>query len=302
MTRGLDLVFESDLPSAAGMSSSSALMVAVLLALARANRLDDHEPLARTRPRRDARTWRRMRRPSRTGARSAVWSEKLASAQRAAARITRRSSAAGRDSSVSSLSSPRATNAHSLPCRSDLCHRRERHRRAQNRRGPRRLQPRLAQRGRESWRGGGERTGRPDNSLAAAMRSSDDAPQRLRSWLADDRTLLDRFEQFLEESTQLVTAAGDQLAARDLDGFGRIVAIDRSSSQRNGFATRCRRPSRSRGWHAITAPLPRRRLAPGSAAASGRSSRRQMRRVFLDRWQNAYRGAPRPRRRGRDSF
>ena len=40
MTRGLDLVFESDLPSAAGMSSSSALMVAVLLALARVNRLD----------------------------------------------------------------------------------------------------------------------------------------------------------------------------------------------------------------------------------------------------------------------
>ena len=40
-TRGLDLVFESDLPSAAGMSSSSALMVAVLLALARVNRLED---------------------------------------------------------------------------------------------------------------------------------------------------------------------------------------------------------------------------------------------------------------------
>ena len=41
ITRGVDLVFESDLPSAAGMSSSSALMVAVLLAVARANRLDE---------------------------------------------------------------------------------------------------------------------------------------------------------------------------------------------------------------------------------------------------------------------
>ena len=40
MRRGIDLVFESDLPSAAGMSSSSALMIAVLLALVRANRLD----------------------------------------------------------------------------------------------------------------------------------------------------------------------------------------------------------------------------------------------------------------------
>ncbi len=39
--RGVDVVFESDLPSAAGMSSSSALMVAVLLALVHANRLDE---------------------------------------------------------------------------------------------------------------------------------------------------------------------------------------------------------------------------------------------------------------------
>ena len=40
MQRGIDLVFESDLPSAAGMSSSSALMIAVLLALVHANRLE----------------------------------------------------------------------------------------------------------------------------------------------------------------------------------------------------------------------------------------------------------------------
>ena len=40
MRHGIDLVFESDLPSAAGMSSSSALMIAVLLALVHANRLD----------------------------------------------------------------------------------------------------------------------------------------------------------------------------------------------------------------------------------------------------------------------
>ena len=40
MIRGVDLVFKSDLPSAAGMSSSSALMIVALLALVRANDLD----------------------------------------------------------------------------------------------------------------------------------------------------------------------------------------------------------------------------------------------------------------------
>ena len=61
-----------------------------------------------------AKIWRRMRQPSRTGARSAVWSEKPVSAQRAAARTTPQSSAAGRHTSVSSLSSRPATNATSL--------------------------------------------------------------------------------------------------------------------------------------------------------------------------------------------
>ena len=56
MMRGVDLVFESDLPSAAGMSSSSALMIAVLLALIRANdstrpRVAKQHPQRRRRPR-----------------------------------------------------------------------------------------------------------------------------------------------------------------------------------------------------------------------------------------------------------
>lgn len=40
-TRGVDVAFTSDLPQAAGVSSSSALMIATFLALAAANRLDE---------------------------------------------------------------------------------------------------------------------------------------------------------------------------------------------------------------------------------------------------------------------
>jgi galactokinase len=43
LSRGADLAFSNDLPAAAGMSSSSALMVAVFLALAEVNRLADRE-------------------------------------------------------------------------------------------------------------------------------------------------------------------------------------------------------------------------------------------------------------------
>lgn len=43
ITRGADVAFASDLPSAAGMSSSSALMIAIFLALAHSNHLHDHE-------------------------------------------------------------------------------------------------------------------------------------------------------------------------------------------------------------------------------------------------------------------
>ena len=71
MRRGVDLVFESDLPSAAGMSSSSALMIAVLLALVRANRLDKTAAWTDN-IRNGPRTWRRTRRRSRTGGRFAA--------------------------------------------------------------------------------------------------------------------------------------------------------------------------------------------------------------------------------------
>lgn len=47
LARGADIAFTSDLPPAAGMSSSSALMVAVFLALAEVNQLAQHEAFRR---------------------------------------------------------------------------------------------------------------------------------------------------------------------------------------------------------------------------------------------------------------
>ena len=81
-----------------------------------------------------------------------------------------------------------------------------------------------------AWRAA---TGRTDACLADAVASSPDAPGRLRGILRDaaagpfpTRTLLDRLEQFLAESTEIIPEAGDCLARGDVEGIGLLV--DRS--------------------------------------------------------------------------
>ena len=74
-------------------------------------------------------------------------------------------------------------------------------------------------------------TGRNDPTLAAAVKSSADAPATLRDILRQDRSsaneyLCGRFDQFYAESEEFVTAAADRLAAQDYPRFGQIV--DRS--------------------------------------------------------------------------
>lgn len=73
-------------------------------------------------------------------------------------------------------------------------------------------------------------TGRADPHLAAAIASSPDAPDRLRNVLQqasdeqfDSEELLKRLEHFLAESEQIVPAAGTALAAGDLAEFDRQV-------------------------------------------------------------------------------
>ncbi len=69
------------------------------------------------------------------------------------------------------------------------------------------------------WR---DATGRDDPHLGAAIHSSAQAAQQIRS-LLDEQTLSDRFEHFYSESELIIPAASDALTAGELDEFGRLV-------------------------------------------------------------------------------
>jgi galactokinase len=76
-------------------------------------------------------------------------------------------------------------------------------------------------------------SGRPDASLAAAASSSPDAPDRIRNLLAraadsrfESSVLLARFDQFMLESVEIVPAVGDAIASGDVGPVGPLV--DRS--------------------------------------------------------------------------
>jgi galactokinase len=82
----------------------------------------------------------------------------------------------------------------------------------------------------ELWR---RATGRNDLTIAAAATCTPDAPERMRAILQESRDggftareLCDRFEQFHEESERIIPAATDALAGGDLGRFGTLV--DRS--------------------------------------------------------------------------
>ena len=84
----------------------------------------------------------------------------------------------------------------------------------------------------EIWRGA---TGYDDLHLATAIQRSADAPQRIRDVLANvsdgpftSRQLLDRFEHFITESEQIIPEAVNALTTGDLDAFGALV--DRSQA------------------------------------------------------------------------
>jgi galactokinase len=73
-------------------------------------------------------------------------------------------------------------------------------------------------------------TGRDDPTLAAASAHAAHAPEQIRKILRDSceedfpaQLLCNRFEQFLEESGAIIPAATDALATGDLAQFGRLV-------------------------------------------------------------------------------
>jgi galactokinase len=87
----------------------------------------------------------------------------------------------------------------------------------------------------ELWRAA---TGRADRVLARALSSAPDAADRLRAAVRDSHApdagaLADRLDQFVEESTVIIPAASDRLEAGDYAAFGELV--DRSQA----LAERC---------------------------------------------------------------
>jgi galactokinase len=288
LAHGVDLVFESDLPSASGMSSSSALMIAVLLALVRANGLDAtpawHDSIrhaedlaAYAATIENGRSFRALAGESGVGTEGGsedhtaiVCSEASRVAQYAFCPTRRERSIAFAPEltfaiGVSGVAARKTGEA------------RDHYNRAS----------RNAARVLERWR---EATGRRDDTLAAAVSSSTDAPERVRALLADRGELLDRFNQFVEESTELVPAAADELDRGDLDGLARTVARSQELAER---LLRNQVPE--------TVALVRTAREHGAAAASAfgagfggsvwalvEQSRAQS---FLDRWQNAYHAA-----------
>jgi galactokinase len=69
-------------------------------------------------------------------------------------------------------------------------------------------------------------TGREETTLAAAVRSDAGAVKFIRGMCrsANSEEPLDRFEQFMEESEQIIPAAGDALLRSDLKTLGDLVA------------------------------------------------------------------------------
>ena len=88
---------------------------------------------------------------------------------------------------------------------------------------------RLARLAAELWR---RETGRDDPHLGAALASSPEAAERLAGIIrtaeipdkeVDRRSVMERFEHFLTENQELRPAAGDALARGDMDEFGRYT-------------------------------------------------------------------------------
>ncbi len=288
-TRGIDLVFESDLPSAAGMSSSSALMVAVLLALVRANHLD-----------RTA-AWREsIRNPPEDLAAYAATIENGSSFRGLTGEGGVGTEGGSEDHTAILCSEPSRVGQYAF-CPT----RRERSiawpaglvfaigvsgvaaRKTGQARDDYNRASRNAARVLDQWQAA---TGRRDATLAAAVSSSTDAADHIRHLLRNNEELRDRFVQFVEESTQLVPAAGDQLASRDLDGFGRTVARSQELAEqllRNQVPETVAlvRIARQHGAWAASA------FGAGFGGSVWALVDQANADAFLDRWHNSYRAA-----------
>ena len=234
---GADIAFVSDLPPAAGLSSSSALLTAVFLALAVINHLEDDDSYSRT----------------------ITTREDLAGYLGTIENGQSFGSLAG-DHGVGTFGGSEDHTA-MLCCRANhlsqyrfcpVCHERtlalpdgvsfvvavsgvvaEKTGAAQERYNRVSLAARAVL---DLWR---TASGRQDATLADAAGSSPDAPDRIRAVLTRSTVcaftpaaLLDRFDQFVSESLEIIPAVGDALAARDFAAVGPLVDRSQRGAER----------------------------------------------------------------------
>jgi galactokinase len=146
----------------------------------------------------------------------------------------------------------------------------------------------------EAWRTATKRT---DPCLADAVDSSPDAPARMREILRaaagtpyPPRTLLDRLEQFLAERTEIIPEAGDCLARGDVEGIGLVVDRSQRMAERllgNQVPETIALARAARGLGAAAASA----FGAGFGGAVWALVERRRADDFLERWAGAYRTA-----------
>jgi galactokinase len=234
--RGMDVAFRNTLPVSAGMSSSSALMTTVFLALAGVNALDDRAPY-------------RAHVHSRTDLASYLGSVENGQALGVLTGDHGVGTFGGSEDHTAILCSEQGRIGHfefcpgrrlaSLPVPTGCTfivassgivakktgNARERYNRASL----------LVGEILRLWR---DATGRADLTLRAAVHSAGDAADRLRSILAErpspafsSADLVRRLEHFLLENETLVPQAARALAEGDADGFGRAARASQRAAE-----------------------------------------------------------------------
>jgi galactokinase len=292
--RGADIVFQSDLPSCGGLSSSSALVVAILLALAAANALEATE------------SWREAIHDCETLAGYAAAIENGQSHVSLPGDAGVGTAGGSEDHTAILCSRPGILGQYSFcPVRgeggvalppdllfavavSGVVAQKTGNARALYNRAAR-----LAARLLELLNQG---SGRRDGSLAAALRSGQSA-EDLRAMLgrASDPEfsrveLLNRFDQFVEESEQLVPSAAARLRSADLVGFGRTVARSHELAEtllRNQVPETTALVTHARTYGAIAASA----FGAGFGGSVWALVTRSDASAFLDRWTALYRSA-----------
>ncbi len=235
--RGADIAFASDLPAAAGMSSSSALVVAVFLALADVNQLRDRQEYRRNIPDDDALA--DYLGAVENGKAFADLSGDMGvgtagGSQDQTAILRSRSGALVQYAFIPT----RFEQAVALPDRyrfviaaSGIVAEKTGAARARYNAASAAAAAIL-----EQWR---RVSGRDDPSLAAAVASSADAADQIRSAIRspsgtrlDAGALVDRFEQFQTESGMIVPAAAEALSQEDLTAVGALVDLSQECAER----------------------------------------------------------------------